>query len=106
MDCWAIQGIVSSLPTAVSLRAGLLAYIDPGTGSLVFQMLVAGLLTAGLMLRTVRSRVFGFLGGPLFGRGRSDSSRTADPAMGDGCRISNQPQVGEIESPSRNSKAA
>jgi hypothetical protein len=43
----------------------LLAYIDPGTGSYLFQMLVAGLLTFLMMLRHVREfmrvKVLGFL---------------------------------------------
>jgi hypothetical protein len=52
MDCWAIQGIVASLTMAGGLPS-LLAYVDPGTGSLIFQMVVAGLLTTTWMLRRI-----------------------------------------------------
>lgn len=38
----------------------VLAYIDPGAGSFVFQMLIAGLLSLGLTLTNVRSRVLAF----------------------------------------------
>ena len=34
-----------------------LAYIDPGTGSLLFQMLVAGLLSAGLFMKDLRVKI-------------------------------------------------
>ena len=37
--------------------AGMLAYIDPGTGSLLFQALAASLLSAGLFIKGVRDRV-------------------------------------------------
>ena len=80
MDCWSPQGIVSSLPMTVDLRSALLAYIDPGTGSLVFQMMVAGLLTLGLMLGGVRDRVTGFLR-RLSGRRREDPAATAEPTI-------------------------
>jgi hypothetical protein len=36
------------------LLAGQLAYIDPGTGSLIFQALVAGFLGAVMGLRSLR----------------------------------------------------
>jgi hypothetical protein len=38
----------------------VLAYIDPGTGSFLFQMLMAGILSLGLMLTTMRDRVKSF----------------------------------------------
>ncbi|HYO68226.1 MAG TPA: hypothetical protein VEU33_19315 [Archangium sp.] len=44
---------VTTLPPA-------LAYIDPGTGSFLFQMLMAGILSMGLMLTTMRERVKNF----------------------------------------------
>lgn len=34
-----------------------LAYIDPGTGSFMLQMLIAGLLSAGMAFRNVRMKV-------------------------------------------------
>lgn len=36
------------------------AYIDPGTGSLVLQALIAGGITALVFLRNVRDRIFSF----------------------------------------------
>jgi hypothetical protein len=47
------------LYTATSLPQ-VLAYIDPGTGSFLFQMLMAGILSLGLMLTTMRERVKSF----------------------------------------------
>jgi hypothetical protein len=35
----------------------VLAYIDPGSGSFIFQMLMAGMLSAGFMLATWRKRI-------------------------------------------------
>ncbi len=35
----------------------LLAYIDPGTGSLIFQMLVAGALSALVVFKAIRLRI-------------------------------------------------
>lgn len=36
------------------------AYIDPGTGSLVLQALIAGGITALIFLRNVRDRIISF----------------------------------------------
>ncbi|HPA53128.1 MAG TPA: hypothetical protein PLP50_16165 [Thermoanaerobaculia bacterium] len=43
------------------------AYIDPGTGSLVIQALIAGLVTASVIFRRAFGRVFGGIL-RLFGR--------------------------------------
>lgn len=45
----------------------LLAYIDPGTGSFLLQMLVAGALGAGLAITSIRDRIVYFVKG-LFGK--------------------------------------
>ena len=45
----------------------LLAYIDPGTGSFLLQMLVAGVLGAGLAITAIRDRIILFFKG-LFGK--------------------------------------
>ncbi|MGH2682215.1 MAG: hypothetical protein ACRDIX_03155 [Actinomycetota bacterium] len=37
------------------------AYIDPGTGSFIFQVIVGGLLAAGVIFRSFWRRVWSFL---------------------------------------------
>ena len=56
----------------------LWAYIDPGTGSLVFQMLVAGLLTTGLMFKGLRDRLLTLLSRLL--PGSAKKSTNGDPS--------------------------
>ena len=46
----------------------LFAYVDPGTGSLVLQLLVAGLLSAGVVFGRARSRVLALLAWPVVRR--------------------------------------
>jgi hypothetical protein len=60
--------------------SGLLAYIDPGTGSLLFQALVAGFLGAVIGFRNLRSWI-ALQFSKLFGRGRSTTAET--PAAGE-----------------------
>ena len=36
------------------------AYVDPGSGSFVFQALIAGLLAAGMAIKVSRKRIVGF----------------------------------------------
>jgi len=60
---------------AFQTLAGQLAYIDPATGSMVFQMLVAGFLGALVAFRNLRHRIASKLSG-LFGRGRPRSADT------------------------------
>ena len=43
------------------------AYIDPGTGSLIYQTLLAVILGLGFMLRSARARIVGFMR-DVFGR--------------------------------------
>jgi hypothetical protein len=73
MDSWAVSSLASTLGMAGASLPAMLAYIDPGTGSLVFQIVVAGLLTAAMMLRNLRERLMGVLG-KLVGRGGKDPS--------------------------------
>lgn len=54
----------------------LLAYIDPGVGSIIFQALVAGLLGVVIFFKTLRLRVTMFFSS-LFGRG--DAGKPHDP---------------------------
>jgi hypothetical protein len=87
----------------VGIGSALWAYIDPGTGSLVFQMMVAGLLTLGLMLRGVRDRVTGFLG-------RVSSLRREDPSATGEPTIATQPRpaaaASDAKDATRRSRAA
>ena len=39
----------------------ILGYVDPGTGSLVLQLLIAGLLSAGVVFGRARDHIFGVL---------------------------------------------
>jgi hypothetical protein len=41
------------------LSNAFFAYIDPGTGSLVLQMLIAGFVGAGVFFRKTVGRIFG-----------------------------------------------
>ena len=50
----------------------ILGYIDPGTGSLLIQVLAATLISAGLFFKGLRERVV-WLFISLFRRGRSSS---------------------------------
>jgi hypothetical protein len=51
------------------------AYIDPGTGSYVLQMALAGMLGAGYAVRRFWSQIKG-----LFSRGRADGEGRGDDA--------------------------
>jgi hypothetical protein len=56
----AVAGLVSLSVALCLLPAEASAYIDPGTGSYVFQTVVAALITAGFLLRTFWQRSIGF----------------------------------------------
>ena len=73
MDSWAVSSLALELGMAGTSLPAMLAYVDPGTGSLVFQIVVAGLLTAAMMLRNLRERVMSVLG-KLIRRGDKDPS--------------------------------
>ena len=59
--------LINQLGVGCSGSHAILAYIDPGTGSYVFQMLVAGALTVVVTLKNFRSYIGAKLGA-LFGR--------------------------------------
>jgi hypothetical protein len=48
-------------------------YLDPGSGSILIQLLIAGLLGAGILLRASWSRIM-----KLFGRDKKDQSDQED----------------------------
>lgn len=51
-------------------------YIDPGTGSYIFQLLLAALLGAGFAIRTFRSRIADFFS-RVFNRDQKTSTHGA-----------------------------
>lgn len=57
----------------------LLAYVDPGTGALLFQVLIAGVLSILLFFRNTVRRVTGFLLRP-FSRNAGGPGGEADPS--------------------------
>jgi hypothetical protein len=48
-------------------------YLDPGSGSILIQLLLAGLLGAGILLRASWARIL-----KLFGRGKKDQADDGD----------------------------
>ena len=55
------------------------AYVDPGTGSYLLQILIAGLLGAAFALKLYWTRIKSFLSGSRFGRkGRKDDRPDSD----------------------------
>ena len=48
-------------------------YLDPGSGSILIQLLLAGLLGAGILVRAFWSRIL-----KLFGRGKPDQADETD----------------------------
>lgn len=52
----------------------MLSYIDPGSGSFIFQMLVGGLLAAGVVFRSFWQRLWSRL--PWRNRRKHPSERT------------------------------
>ena len=48
------------------------AYLDPGTGSIIFQGLIAGLLASLFFIKTIWYRIMNF-----FGRGHGDDDPSA-----------------------------
>ena len=53
----------------------ILAYIDPGTGSMLFQIFVASLLTVGVAFKSVRNGLFYYVKA-LFSRKTAASDQT------------------------------
>lgn len=52
--------VVIVVLAGIFLTGQAYAYIDPGTGSLVLQALIAGGITALVFLRNVRDKIFSF----------------------------------------------
>lgn len=61
----ALMGIYLSMPPNTE------AYLDPGTGSYILQILIAGLLSALFMIKPILSRIKLFTA-KLFGRAKDD----------------------------------
>ncbi|HOP96601.1 MAG TPA: hypothetical protein PLK78_04090 [Verrucomicrobiota bacterium] len=64
---------ISSLMTLAGGDA-LMAYIDPGTGSYLFQMLIAGVLSVHMMIRNIRIWLLAKLAGLFSKAGASSTS--------------------------------
>jgi hypothetical protein len=65
--------VVAAMTAALALLANPAeAYLDPGTGSYVFQMVVAAVVSAGFVVRAYWHRVRGFFS-------RRERSRPASP---------------------------
>ena len=57
------------------IMTSFLAYIDPGTGSMLFQIFVASLLTVGVAFRSVRNGIIYYVKS-LFSRKNSNPAPT------------------------------
>lgn len=55
-------------------NAALLSYLDPGAGSIVFQILVAGVVSSGVLLMGAFTRIRS----KLFGSGRRKGNATEE----------------------------
>jgi len=49
-------------PTITALTGIQLAYLDPGSGAIIIQMLLAGVAGAGLFLKYQGRRILGMMG--------------------------------------------
>jgi hypothetical protein len=56
----AIQAVVGAVLLLFIFAGDSHAYLDPGTGSLILQMLLAGLFAALLAVRTFRTKIKAF----------------------------------------------
>ena len=56
----------------VSVSAAFLAYIDPGVGSLIFQMLIAGFVMAGFAVKVFWGKIRSFLAKPFRKRAKEE----------------------------------
>lgn len=57
-----------------SFSSGAAAYLDPGTGSMILQGLIAGIAVAWFTIKTYWYRILGF-----FGKGRPSSVLDDEP---------------------------
>ena len=53
------------------------AYLDPGTGSYIFQLLIAGVVGLAFVIKVFWGRIKGFFGG-LFSRDQEQAEETQD----------------------------
>ena len=64
------QLFVSSILLCLVFPSSAYAYIDPGTGSLIFQMLLAGLIGILFAIKVYWRKIKAFLGNRFSKRGR------------------------------------
>jgi hypothetical protein len=64
------------LISALFYPSSAFAYIDPGTGSMVVQILIAGALGAGFAIRTFWSNIRSYFSGARAGSENTDSDNT------------------------------
>lgn len=67
--------LATALLAAALFPAEAAAYLDPGTGSFFFQILIGTVLTVAVSLRLTWSRLVLFFKGLFQGRRRNDSDR-------------------------------
>jgi len=71
----------SSLVAFTAILAVLLltsdahAYVDPGTGSYILQILIAGMLGAAFAVKLYWRKIKSFLTGTVFGRNRTEEEQ-------------------------------
>jgi hypothetical protein len=70
---------MDALLTAVTAKSTVFGYIDPGTGSLIFQVVAASIVSAGLFFKGARERVM-FLMYKIFGSKKASASEGDDVA--------------------------
>ncbi len=73
---WAI-GLLAAWKLAAPGRA--MAYLDPGTGSYLFQILIAALVGGLFAVKIFWGRISAFFSG-LFGKGKTADSEVTDDA--------------------------
>lgn len=56
-------GIFSLIAVGLLFPASAYAYLDPGSGSYFFMMLVAGILAAGFLMKSIYRSIKNFLDG-------------------------------------------
>ncbi len=59
-----LMGMVALVPSVIGLAIGLRqppAYLDPGSGSYLLQLLIAGLLGGAFLIRIFWGRIKGFI---------------------------------------------
>ena len=67
-----VQSLVAVHGSASALK--LLGYIDPGTGSLVFQAIAASIISGALFVRSVRDRIIWLITGGWRAKHQAEST--------------------------------